>query len=154
MKEKKCSGCGDTKKFNQFNENKAAHDGKNSLCKACTKINNDKFKAKNKKKESKLAKERAALRREDSPEVIDEKLCKVCIEVKALGEFDFNNSSKCGRTSVCKICRHKIRSRKARTPEQIKQAKKIMSVPVNFRKTQHFYMGKRPGFPTVLAGVR
>ena len=64
--------------------------------------------------------------------------CTKCGETKELTEFYKNNSYRSRRGRVCKSCYSAKKG--IRTAEDVARFKLIMSVPVNVRKTQAFFM--------------
>lgn len=144
MRKKFCAGCLSKIDFDEFTNCKLAKDGKRRLCKACVKIDNAKTYAKNKKRSDKSAKNRAECRAEDKvkiePVAEKEKICLSCRQLKKIGKFTTDNSTLTRHARICIECNYRNREKDKRTKEEKDRIKNIFSVPVNFTKTQFYYM--------------
>lgn len=74
--------------------------------------------------------------------MITQKICRKCQVPKALAEFEYNSLT-FRRRRKCKSCCDFYIKGKERDKAEIDRIKKIMSVPVNLKCTQAYYMGKR-----------
>lgn len=146
MNKKKCAACEEKKHLDEFNNNKKSEDGKLRICKACVKAENAKFYAKTKKKNANKIKQRTEMREEDKPKKkIHMKRCNYCADKKLLTEFHVNIKGTFKRAPNCKICSNILKRRplKIKTPEEVQRIKDIMSVPINPKCTQEYYIMQR-----------
>jgi prophage antirepressor-like protein len=88
--EKNCSSCKELKPMDEYTNSKSSSDGKSNYCKICSRIRSAQYKAN---------------RVKNGPSVVlTSKICSFCKIDKPIDEFWNSPSSKCGKTSQCKIC--------------------------------------------------
>lgn len=87
---KKCSRCGKVKELSDFNDRKENKDGKHIYCKCCVKKCREEKKEYNKQHVHEYQK--------------DIKICTKCGKTKSIDEFHNSNSTKDGKSDICKEC--------------------------------------------------
>lgn len=144
---KTCKDCLFILDPSEFYDYKRSIDGKRRSCKKCMGIASAKGYASGRDKAlkaEKAAKDRTENRVEDKPtKKTQKKRCFKCDDYKLLNEFHVNAKGTYQRHSTCKVCSSilkKVKPKKVIDLEAIDRIKKIMSVPVNPKYTQEYYI--------------
>jgi len=107
--EKRCSKCGETKPADEFGNSARGTDGKASHCKACNKEYDTQRPAKHQKR---------------GYNIITEKKCSMCGEIKPAKEFSKSARDTDGKQGRCKACNKEYKAQphvKARTNERSRE---------------------------------